>query len=91
MFEWQNLQAGQYALGLEPSTNHVLGHGYAREHGELIWLEHGDERAYDSTFRILDGQDAIAAAEQRIADLARQPDEDYPEPSNQHRPLRGRP
>ena len=30
MFEWQNLQAGQYALGIEPSTNHVLGHKAAR-------------------------------------------------------------
>jgi hypothetical protein len=90
MFEWQNLQAGQYALGIEPSTNHVLGHQYAREHGELIWLEHGGERAYDSVFRILDGKEAIAAAEQRITALATQPAEDYPEPSNQHRPIRGR-
>ncbi len=29
MFEWQNLQAGHYALGIEPSTNHVLGTGGA--------------------------------------------------------------
>ncbi|WP_349262383.1 aldose 1-epimerase family protein [Geminicoccus sp.] len=90
MFEWQNLQAGQYALGLEPSTNHVLGHGYAREKGELIWLEHGQERTYDTVLRVLDGKDAIAAAEQRITGLAVQPAEDYPEPSNEHRPLRGR-
>ena len=45
MYEWQNLQAGQYALGIEPSTNHVLGHMAARERGELIWLEHGEEPA----------------------------------------------
>jgi hypothetical protein len=89
MFEWQNLQAGQYALGLEPSTNHVLGHGYAREKGELMWLEHGQERTYDTVLRVLEGKGAIAAAEKRITGLAVQPAEDYPEPSNDHRPLRG--
>ena len=35
-YEWQNLQSGQYALGIEPSSNHVLGHGAARKRGELI-------------------------------------------------------
>jgi hypothetical protein len=53
MYEWQNLHAGHYALGIEPSTNHVLGKDFARERGELIWLEHGEERRYDSVFRIL--------------------------------------
>ena len=60
-FEWQNLQSGQYALGIEPSTNHVLGHKGARERGELIWLEHGEAREYQSTFRILDGASASPA------------------------------
>ena len=46
MYEWQNFQAGQYAIGIEPSTNHVLGKPFAKERGELIWLEHGDERSY---------------------------------------------
>ena len=89
-FEWQALQAGQYGLGLEPSTNHVLGHGYAREKGELIWLEHGDERRYDTMFRVLDGEEAIATAEARIQSIATQPDDEYPAPSGHHRPLRGR-
>lgn len=89
-FEWQNLQAGQYALGIEPSTNHVLGHQAARERGELIWLEHGDERCYQTTFRILDGKAELDAAEKRIVALARQPDEEFPEPSGDHRPIGGR-
>ncbi|MFI5410834.1 aldose 1-epimerase family protein [Kaistia sp. UC242_56] len=89
-FEWQNLQAGQYAIGLEPSTNHVLGQTYAREHNELIWLEHGDERRYDTTFRIHAGKDATAALEQRIAGLAVQPTDEYPTPTGHHRPIRGR-
>ncbi len=90
MYEWQNLQAGQYALGIEPSTNHVLGHKAARERGELIWLEHGDERRYDTTFRVLAGAAEIEAAEKRIAGLGRQPEEDFPEPSGNHRPIAGR-
>ncbi len=90
LYEWQNLQAGQYALGIEPSTNHVLGNLAARERGELIWLEHGDERRYDSTFRVLDGAAAIAGAEARIRAVSAQPEEDYPLPSGNHLPIRGR-
>jgi hypothetical protein len=89
-FEWQNLQAGQYALGLEPSTNHVLGHKAARERGELIWLEHGEARRYDTRFRIHDGKAAISTLEQRLAGLTPQPVDEYPEPSGVYRPISGR-
>lgn len=90
MYEWQNFQAGQYAFGIEPSTNHVLGHGAARERGELIWLEHGEERQYDSTFRILGDTADIAASEARITSITKQPVEDYPRPSGNHILLGGR-
>jgi hypothetical protein len=90
LYEWQNLQAGQYALGIEPSTHHVLGNQAARDRGEMIWLEHGDERRYDSVFRILDGADAIAASEARIRAISGQPDDDYPTPSNNHLQIAGR-
>ena len=80
-YQWQNFQAGQYALGIEPSTHHVLGDLAARERGEMIWLEHGGSRVYDAVFRILDGTGEIAAAEERIASIARQPRQDYPRPS----------
>jgi hypothetical protein len=89
-YEWQALQAGQYALGIEPSTNHVLGKGFARDRDELIWLEHGDERHYDTVFAVLDGSDAIAAAEARIRAIHDQPGEDFPEPGNVYPPIRGR-
>ena len=69
-FQWQNYQAGQYALGIEPSTNHVLGKPFAQERGELIWLEHGEERSYTTRMAVLDGADAIAAVEQRIRAIA---------------------
>jgi hypothetical protein len=90
MYEWQNLQAGQYAVGIEPSSNHVLGKTYAREKGELIWLEHGDERRYDSTFRILTSTDEIASEEKRIGAISSQPTEEYPQPSGKHLPIGGR-
>jgi hypothetical protein len=90
MFEWQNLQAGQYALGIEPSTNHVLGHKAAGERGELIWLEHGEERRYDTTMSILPDAAAIAVSEKRITALAAQPQNEYPQPSGNHAAIKGR-
>jgi hypothetical protein len=81
-FEWQNLQAGHYALGIEPATNHVQGKDFARERGELIWLDHGEERCYDTRLVVLDGAAAIAETEARIAAIARQPEADYPPPSH---------
>ncbi|RUW80852.1 DUF4432 family protein, partial [Mesorhizobium sp. M8A.F.Ca.ET.059.01.1.1] len=89
-YQWQNFQAGQYALGMEPSTHHVLGDLAARERGEMIWLEHGESRAYDAVFRVLDGAGEIAAAEARIAAIARQPEQDYPQPSGNFPRLAGR-
>jgi len=89
-YQWQNFQAGQYALGIEPSTHHVLGNLAARERGEMIWLQHGETRAYDAVFRVLDGKDAIADAEGRISAIARQPEQDYPQPSGDFPKLAGR-
>lgn len=80
-YEWQNFQAGHYALGIEPSTSHVLGKPFAKARGELIRLEHGEARSYTTQFRVLDGTAEIAAAEARIRAIARQPDEDFPAPT----------
>ena len=74
-------------MGVEPSTHHVKGNTFARERGEMIWLEAGDERRYDTTFSIIDGADQIAAIEKRISAIAEQPDTDYPKPSNNFAPL----
>lgn len=90
LYEWQNLQAGQYALGIEPSTNHVLGNNAARERGEMIWLQHGEEKRYDSVFRILDGAADIAASEARIRAISGQPEDEYPPVSGNHVKIGGR-
>jgi hypothetical protein len=68
----------------------VLGKQFARQRDELIWLEHGEERRYDTVFAILDGADAIAAVEARVRAIGGQPDEDYPEPSGNYPDIPGR-
>lgn len=90
MYEWQNFQAGQYALGLEPSTHHVPGAAFARERGEEIILEHGESRAYSSEFRILGDASALAGARARITAAASPPEEPYPALSGNFRKLRER-
>ena len=90
MYEWQNLHAGHYALGIEPSTNHVLGKDFARDRNELIQLEHGEERRYDSVFRILPDAAAVADAMRRIEGVQPQPQDEYPEPSGVYPPIGGR-
>lgn len=87
MYEWQNLQAGQYAFGIEPSSNHVLGNAEARARGELIRLGHGEERRYESRFTILPDARAVACAEALIRAIACQPEEPYPAPSGNFVPL----
>jgi Domain of unknown function (DUF4432) len=88
-FEWQNLQEGQYAVGLEPSTNHVMGKPFAEERSELIWLEHGDEKHYTTRFAVLDGAPEIASWERRIRAIAVQPDDEYPVPVGEWENLSG--
>ncbi len=90
MFEWQNLQCGQYAFAIEPSTHNVTGNLKARERGEMIWLDHAGERRYDTLFRVLPDIKAIKASEQRIGAIAVQPEEDFPAPSNKFPRLEGR-
>jgi len=86
-YEWQNLQSGQYAVGIEPSTNHVLGQGAARERDELIWLDHGDERSYETRFTVLTCTKDIQSTEQQIAAIACQPSDEFPEPSGDFKRL----
>jgi hypothetical protein len=87
LYEWQHFQAGAYAFGIEPSTHHVLGDLAARERGEMIWLQGQESRSYDSTFRVMDGAAQIEETEAKINAIARQPRDDYPQPSGQFRPL----
>ena len=82
LIEWQCLQSGLYVLGIEPSTNHVLGRRFAEERGELMFLEHGETRHYRTRLSVLDGADAIAGARRDIEALHAPPD-DFSAPTGQ--------
>jgi hypothetical protein len=88
LIQWQCLQSGLYVLGIEPSTDHVLGRKFAEERGELMQLEHADERHYRTRLSVLDGADAIAAARREIEALHPPPD-DFSAPSGEFPMLRG--
>jgi hypothetical protein len=75
LIQWQCLQSGLYVLGLEPSTNHVLGRAFAEQRGELIELGHGERRRYRTRLSILDGAEAIAACRAELAALQPPPDD----------------
>ncbi len=79
--QWQCFQAGLYAMGIEPGTNHIGGNAFARRRGELIELEHGEYRDYTVRLSILDGAAAIADAEARVRAAGPQPADDFPAPT----------
>lgn len=87
-FQWQNFHNGHYTMGIEPVTNHVFGKQFAKQRGELIWLEHGEERSYTTRFLALDGSDCLKETEARIRAIAVQPDTDYPELTDEWPDLR---
>lgn len=89
--QWQNFQSGNYVMGLEPSTHHVLGNLAARDRDEMIWLNHGDTRRYDTTFTVLPDAEAIAASEARIRAISPQPADPYPAPSGQFPKIHAQP
>jgi hypothetical protein len=63
LLEWQNFQAGSYCMAIEPSTAHPLGRSHAESHGDLLWLDHGDERTYELRFTVLSGTNEIGRFE----------------------------
>ncbi|MEM7023714.1 MAG: DUF4432 family protein, partial [Pseudomonadota bacterium] len=76
LIEWQCLQSGLYVLGIEPSTNHLLGRTFAEERGELIELQQGEARHYRTQLSVLDGSAPIEAARNELMAL-QTPPEDY--------------
>ena len=52
--EWKCMRAGEYALGLEPTTSGVVNRAEARENGMLTWLEPGETREFNVTIELSD-------------------------------------
>lgn len=90
LYEWQDLQPGQYLVGIEPATHHIVGAEAARQRNEVIWLQHGEARQYELVLKVLPGAEAIAACERRIRGIGSQPEEGFPSPSNRFPSLRAR-
>ena len=50
--EWKCMRAGEYALGLEPTTSSVINRSEAREQGLLTYLEPGECREFNVTIEL---------------------------------------
>ena len=68
-FVWRMLGEGSYVVGIEPSTNRTSGRLDARERGELIILQAGEQRTYDLELGALHGDGEIDAFAERISAL----------------------
>ncbi|MBL8697819.1 MAG: aldose 1-epimerase family protein [Alphaproteobacteria bacterium] len=64
--QWQAYGEGIYAMGIEPCTSHWGTRAHGVERGEIVWLEHGQSRDYDTRIGVVEGAGAIAALEARI-------------------------
>jgi hypothetical protein len=64
-YQWQNLQEGNYVVGLEPATAHAGSRAERRQRGEIALLAPGDGRAYRLAVTALAGAAPIAALEER--------------------------
>ena len=89
LIQWQCLQSGLYVLGIEPSTNHVLGRTFAEARRELMVLGHGETRTYRTRLSVLEGAAAIAAARRAIEAL-HPPPADFAPPTGNFPDLGGR-
>jgi Domain of unknown function (DUF4432) len=86
--QWQNFQSGNYTMGIEPLTHHVLGDLAARERGEMIWLKAQESRHYNTRFEVLVGAEALAKKRAEIAAITAQPSNQYQTPSGNFPPLK---
>lgn len=54
MCQWKCMRAGEYALGLEPTTSGVKNRSEARAEGLLTYLEPGESREYNVSIELTD-------------------------------------
>lgn len=58
--EWKCMRAGEYALGLEPTTSSVVNRSESRAQGLLTYLEPGESRDFNVTIEVCENRDRIA-------------------------------
>ena len=59
--EWKCMRAGEYALGLEPTTSSVVSRAESREKGLLTYLEPGESREFNVTIELIEDPARIDA------------------------------
>ncbi|MDL2238080.1 aldose 1-epimerase family protein [Christensenellaceae bacterium OttesenSCG-928-K19] len=57
--EWKNMQAGDYALGLEPTVSSVMGRIYAEKEGLMRFVQPGGEYRCEFSLEVLEDEAAI--------------------------------
>lgn len=57
--EWKCMRAGEYALGLEPTTSGVISRAEARENGMLTYLEPGQTREFNVSLELTEDEEII--------------------------------
>ena len=58
LYEWQNLQEGNYVVGLEPGTQFAVPREEWKKQGELRFLKHGESVGYRLEITPLVGAEA---------------------------------
>jgi hypothetical protein len=67
LFQWQNLQEGNYVVAIEPATVHGGSRADWKKRGELQILEHDDQRDYRLAITPHAGAIAIDALQARLS------------------------
>lgn len=67
LWQWQNLQEGNYVHGIEPCTLVPGTRDEQKARGDYRMLEHGQGCDYDLSFSVVAGEAALDAVEKRIA------------------------
>jgi hypothetical protein len=68
LLQWQNLQVGNYVMGIEPCTVWPNGgREEQRKRGEIRWLDHGGHCDYSLRFSALAGEETLRSVAARIA------------------------
>jgi hypothetical protein len=68
-YQWQNLQEGNYVVGIEPATTHAGSRADRLRRGEFAWLGHGEELRYRLSLTPLAGEAALRELEDRAGRL----------------------
>lgn len=69
LMHWRNMCSHDYALGLEPSNNQVLGRDAERKNGTLQTLGAYESRTFRVELGVLDGHDELTAFESMLQNL----------------------